>query len=282
VTQYLKKAREMVLVKISVETDYHSCFDKEQQLSRLLGLKEVVIAPSANSEEETGKNIGIAGAAHLKGLLVADDVLGVAWGRSIYNMAQSLSQVKPEGGHQIEVIQLMGGLAQSGRMNPEEIVKEVASQLGAMGTWLNTPAVVSNRETRDMLMEDRAVARVFEKAKTCTKCLLGLGDVDDTASLRETGAISAEGMQELREKGAVGDILSWFFDVDGNEVISSLSERILSVPLEGIKRVPERIAFTTGPQKTKAIVGASRGGFINALVTDENTADSVIEYLQNH
>ena len=280
VTRYLQKAKEMGLVTISVATDYHSCFDKEQQLVELLGLEEAIIAPSAKTPDETIKNVGLAGASYLKGVLSAKDILGVAWGRSIYHVASNLSAVKQVGEKQIEVIQLMGGLAQSGRMNPEEIVKEIARRLGAKGIWLNTPAVVSSRQTRDMLMEDAAVAAVFQKAKTCTKCLLGLGDVNEGASLRETGSLTSGAMRELRDAGAVGDILSRFFDVDGKEVNSSVSGRIMSVPLEDIKQVPQRIAFTTGKQKVKTIVGASRGGYINVLATDEDTADAVIKYLQ--
>lgn len=282
VTRYLKKAKEMGLVKISVSTDYHSCFDKEQQLSKLLSLKEVIIAPSAKTIDETRKSVGLAGAAYLNSVLTAKDVLGVSWGRALYSVASNLNAVKQKGNYQIEVIQLMGGLSQSAKINPEEIVKQIAVRLGAKGTWLNTPAVVSTKETRDMLMQDVNIANVFEKAKTCTKCILGLGDVDDNASLRVTGSLSQEALKELQQHGAVGDIQSRFFDVQGKPVQSSISGRIMSMELEDIKHIPDRIAFTTGPEKTETIIGASRGGYINVLVTDENTADSVIQYLENN
>lgn len=281
VTRCLKKAKEMGLVKISVETDYHSCFDKEQKLSQLLSLKEVIIAPSAKTIDETRKSVGLAGAAYLNSILTSKDILGVSWGRALYSVASNLNAVKQKGESQIEVVQLMGGLSQSAKINPEEIVKQIAIRLGAKGTWLNTPAVVSTKETRDMLMQDVNIANVFGKAKACTKCILGLGDVDDNASLRVTGSLSEGVLKELRQNGAVGDIQSRFFDVQGKHVQSSISGRIMSMELEDIKCIPDRIAFTTGPEKTETIIGASRGGYINVLVTDESTADSVIKYLQN-
>ncbi len=282
VTRYLQKAKQMGLVKISVDTDYRSCFEKEQQLQEKLGLKDVVICPAAATADDTLNNVGLAGAAHLKNMLTADDRLGVAWGRGIYHLAIHLNPVKPVGDKRIEVIQLMGGLGQSGRNNPEEIVKEIARRLGASGTWLNAPAIVSSLETRDLLQSDDGVRAVFDKASRCTKCLLGLGDVDESASLRITGFLSAEALAELKAKGAVGDILGRFFDVNGDSVHSSISDRTMSVPIEVIKQVPERIAFVTGLYKTEAIVGASRGGIINALVTDEDTADRVLQYLDQY
>jgi len=282
VTRYLKKAKEMGLVKISVSTAYHSCFDKEQKLKEMLSLKDVIIAPSAGTAEETIKGVGIAGASYLNNILASDDILGIAWGRSLYNVALNLEAVKQKGDKKIEVIQLMGGLSQSGKINPEEIVKEIARKLNAKGTWLNTPAIVSTKQTRDILMLDMNIKTVFEKAKTCTKCILGLGDVDEEASLRVTGSLSHNELEELIDAGAVGDILSRFFDKQGNSVQTSVSDRIISVPLEDIKEIPERIAFTTGVHKVKTIAGASRGGYINVLVTDENTADSVIEYMQDN
>jgi DNA-binding transcriptional regulator LsrR (DeoR family) len=173
----------------------------------------------------------------------------------------------------------MGGMGQSGRNNPEEIVKEIARRLCANGTWLNAPAIVGSLETRDMLMNDDGVRAVFDKASRCTKCLLGLGDIDGTASLRIAGFLSEDALAELKSKGAVGDILGRFFDVNGQDVQSSISDRTMSLPIDVIKQTPERIAFVTGLYKTEPIVGAARGEIINALVTDEETADRVLKYL---
>jgi DNA-binding transcriptional regulator LsrR (DeoR family) len=56
----------------------------------------------------------------------------------------------------------------------------------------------------------------------------------------------------------------------------------MSVPLDVIRKAPERIAFVTGAYKAEAIVGAARGEIISALVTDEETADRVLAYLDKH
>ena len=68
VTRYLQKAKEMGLVKITVDTEYHSFFDKEQQLMKMLSLDEILIVPTAQTPNETMRNIGLAGAALLSNL----------------------------------------------------------------------------------------------------------------------------------------------------------------------------------------------------------------------
>jgi DNA-binding transcriptional regulator LsrR (DeoR family) len=87
----------------------------------------------------------------------------------------------------------------------------------------------------------------------------------------------------LKEAGAVGDILSRPYDIYGNPIKIPLSERIIAVQLNEIKNIKKRIAVAVGGSKVKTIIGASRGQYINELITDEMTADSIISYLkENH
>ena len=281
VTRYLQKARELGIVKFTVSLDSGCFFDKEERLKKLLGLEDVCVAPSASNEEDALRGIGIAGAMRMKSLLSADDILGVTWGKTLYYVAKNLEPVKQKDGKQIQVVQLMGGLAVSDKINPEEIVKMIGSRLNAMGNWMNMPAIVGSKEARDILMHDESVAQIFDKAKACNICMLGLGNIDTTASPFLAGVYSKEDINNLREAGAVGDILSRAYDIHGNLVKIPLSERIIAVSLDDIKNIGKRIAFAVGKQKVLPIIGAARGGYINELVTDENTADGIIQYFEN-
>jgi DNA-binding transcriptional regulator LsrR (DeoR family) len=279
VTRYLQKAKDMGIVKTTVSLEHGYCFDKEEQLRYALGLDDVVVIPSAySSVEENG--IGIAGANRINQLLTADDVFGVAWGFTLYSVAKNLEPVKKKDGKQIEVVQLMGGLTKSDKINPEEVVKMIASRLGAKGNWMNMPAIVGSKEARDILMNDNSVASVFEKTRQCTVCMLGLGNLTERSSLYMTGAYSKEDLKLLKEAGAVGDILSRPYDINGVPVKIPLSDRIIAVTLEQIKLINKRVAIAVGDYKVKAIIGACRGGYINELITDEDTAVNIIKYLE--
>lgn len=280
VTRYLKKAKEMGIVKISVSSEYSSCYDKEEKLKELLGLQRVIIVPSGNSNEDTARGIGIAGAMHMNNILTPDDVLGVAWGETLYNVARHLNPIKIKNGKKLQVVQLMGGLSFSDKINPQEIVKLIAAKLNAQGYWLNIPAIVASKEARDILMNDESVAGVFDKTKKCNKCMFGLGKISETASFYQTGSLEKQDLEELNQAGAVGDILGRYFDINGIPVETSLTDKIIGVPLSDIKNMGQRVAFAHGDIKIKQIIGASRGKYIDELITDENTADGVIRYLE--
>ncbi len=280
VTRYLMKAKEMGIVKISVSMDSGFCFEKEEKLKELLEISDVTVIPSIRTHTDTENGLGIAGAKRMNQILTAEDVVGVAWGHSIYSVAKNLEPVKGRGEKQIQVIQLMGGLTSGENINPEEVVKMIARRLRAQGHWLNVPAIVSSRQAREVLMNDEKIAQVFEKTKSCTVCMLGLGDLSKSSSLYLTGSFSDLELNELKEAGAVGDILSRAYDLNGKPVRTSVSERIIAVELDEIKKIKKRIAFAVGANKVKPIIGATRGGYLSELITDENTADNIIDFMQ--
>ena len=280
ITRYLKRAKDLGIVKVSVAMDHACCFDKEEKLKKILNISDVTVVPSIKYDNKSEDSIGIAGADRLNSILDTNDIVGVAWGRSIYGVAKNLNPVKVKDDKQIQVIQLMGGMSVGDRINPEEVVKMIARKLNARGYWLNVPALVSSKEAKDILMGDEKIQHVFEKIKECTLCMLGLGDLSKTSSLYETGSFTDLELQELKEAGAVGDILSRAYDINGVPVRTAVTDRIIAVELDEIKQIKKRIAFAVGVNKVKPIVGATRGGYLSELITDEKTADGIIDFMQ--
>ena len=279
VTRHLQKARELGIVNITISMDHSACYEKEEQLKKILKLEEVTVVPSGPDKEDVEQGIGIAGAMRMNKILSADDVLGVAWGKALYNVGKNLVPVKSVGDKVIQVVQLMGGLTVSAKINPEEIVQLIARRLNAKGYLLNVPAVVSTKEAREVLMNDENISRVFKKILTCNKCMLGLGNLTESSSLYITGALNKRDLEELKEAGAVGDIISRAYDINGNPVNTSLSEKLIAASLNDIKKIEKRLGFASGIDKVKCIIGAARGGYINELITDEDTADEIIKVI---
>ncbi|MCK5095194.1 MAG: sugar-binding transcriptional regulator, partial [Spirochaetes bacterium] len=88
----------------------------------------------------------------------------------------------------------------------------------------------------------------------------------------------AEDMTHLISLGAVGDIMGWFYDINGKLVNLKIKDRIISVPLSDLSSIQMRIGVACGDKKVKAFTGALRGGHINVIMTDEATAQKIIEY----
>lgn len=273
VTRLLAKANEMGIVEFKINDNYRSCLDTEAELIKKFNLKEAIVVPCGDTIDHTREGLGKACADYLEKNLVEGDVLGCAWGRTLHQAGRFLRNRRFKN---LTVIQLMGGLNTGGKINPQEILEIIASKLNARGIWLHTPAVVDSLEIRDALLSDEGVRKVLEQGRRCTKALVGIGDVTPTASLVASGALTIRELRQLRDAGAVGDIFSHFFDVEGKPVVHNVADRVIALGLQELKLIPVRIASTTGPEKVDAVLGAIRGGYINVLVIDEDTAKKVL------
>jgi len=82
-------------------------------------------------------------------------------------------------------------------------------------------------------------------------------------------------VSELISAGAIGEHVGWAYDEKGEPVRDAVQERVTSIQLTRPLRKPV-IAFAGGERKSKAVLGALRGHWINGLVTDETCARAVL------
>ena len=100
----------------------------------------------------------------------------------------------------------------------------------------------------------------------------GTGAVTETATVFKDNKISSTELTLLRMNGAVGDILSQFFDKKGNIVECDLHDRLITTKLDVLKTYSNVIGVAAGESKVEAIHAALLGGYLDVLVTDEDTA----------
>jgi DNA-binding transcriptional regulator LsrR (DeoR family) len=83
-------------------------------------------------------------------------------------------------------------------------------------------------------------------------------------------------LQALQQLGAVGDINLRYFNKYGQQIASDLDDRVIGLSLEEIHAINIVIGVAGGAAKVSAILGALRGNLINVLVTDQQTAVSIL------
>ena len=127
-------------------------------------------------------------------------------------------------------------------------------------------------------MRDPAVAGVMAGWEALTLALVGIGGLAPSALLEQSGnAICAAELEDLRTRGAVGDICFRFFDASGAAVESPLDARVLGIAADRLLAIERRIGVAGGTQKYPAIRAALRGGWINVLITDAASAQRLAE-----
>ena len=77
-------------------------------------------------------------------------------------------------------------------------------------------------------------------------------------------------------KEVVGEVCTHFYDCNGTAVEPPFRDRIISVMLDDYMKIPVRIGIAGGKEKTEAISAAVKGGYINVLITDLQTAKELL------
>jgi DNA-binding transcriptional regulator LsrR (DeoR family) len=127
-----------------------------------------------------------------------------------------------------------------------------------------------------VLREDPHVRAALNQLETLDTVFVGLGSLSSNAILQDPHSPWYEARQELRSRGAVGDIALRFFDAHGSPVHTMLDDRILGITTHQLRRVGRVVAVAGGQEKVDAIAAALEAGIIKVLITDRLTAEALV------
>lgn len=280
VVNFLAEARARGVVTIQIDPAYLTALNLAQQVRKRFNLKDALVVPlpADVSARQVWQGVGQAGALYLEQVLGSGETLAVGWGQTLLEVAKAL-QAKPL--EDLTVAQLMGGLPSGTALNPSTVVSLLAEKLQARHYYIYMPAVVASAEIRKILLSDPSLHAGLEVAKTADRALVGIGEVSQGATVIRTGFISPLQIDELRAKGAVGELMSRYFDIYGRPVRSSFDERLTGLSFDDLAKVRNVIAVVGGRRKAEAILGALRSGLIHVLISDRETVERVLELDKN-
>lgn len=266
VNRMLSKCIELGIVRISIGGIEDTNLALEEKLEKMYSLKAVRISGSA-SGENIYSEIGRVAANYLTGIINDGDIIGFSRGRSMSALVDNMPTVKYSN---ITVTQLMGGWNNlETKISSDDIVHRFSEKMNAKSTYLYAPVVVNNPELHDAIISEPFFQDVYRVIKDCSIAVVGIGDAKYKLVLPTMGD---EDYEYCVSKKAVGEICTHFFDVDGKAVESPIVNRVIAVELKDFLKIPTRIGVAGSKYKTSAILGALRGGYINSLVTDFETA----------
>jgi deoxyribonucleoside regulator len=273
VVRNINEAIKQREVKIWIEGEVAECFELENELKRVFGLKEAVVVPEPAVAENVSKSIGVAAGMYISDVLTNDMTVGVGWGATLY---ESLRTLAPPELENVQVISLLGGIVQARRFNPAEFAWQFARIVGADCFLLQAPAVVDSPETREALIERCGLRDVLLRAERLDVALLSVGALGPSSTAFRFNLISDEDRVALMKAGAVGDLLFNFYDRNGELVDHPVNKRIMSIPIKQLRDVPTRIIASGGNEKVDCLLGAIRLIDCNVLIIDEATAREML------
>jgi DNA-binding transcriptional regulator LsrR (DeoR family) len=275
VVRLLRQASEEGLVTVTLRLDILRRMDLAAEMAQLFGLKEVFIVPTAqhDSGSDVIRAVGKTGALYLETNIKPDQILTICWGRMMYEVASALAE-KPVSG--LVVAQSFGGLNSGESFNPSRVTSLVAEKLHARVYHLYVPAIVASKDLRDVLLADAGIHAALEVARHASIFMAGIGKVENTATILETGFFDISTIDRLRARGAVGDISGRYFDIQGKKIPGDIEDRIIGLTWEDLQGLENVTAVVCGQDKTLAILGALRTGLLDYLIIDDRTALEVM------
>ncbi|MGV4323398.1 sugar-binding transcriptional regulator [Trueperella pyogenes] len=276
VSRLLENARKLGIVRIQIAHPFELLFNLESELQKHLPLTAIRV--TASNPDDPIDSIGRAAADLLVDIINDGEVIAMGNGRSLAGVARHIPFIpKPR----CTVVQLLGsipgGRPEFGR-DSSTICNMVASQLGATSVRMPVPLFVDNPALLQPLLREERIASTLALAGRAHVAVVGMANIETEPSYSNvlSQQLSRESLQTLKNRGGVGHVLDQIYDADGHIIETSLSNRTIALPLAKLREIPLVIGVAAAKSKAEAIVAGIRGGIINGLVTDTDTAREIL------
>lgn len=274
VSRYLDEARKDKIVEIKINLPEEDYSNLEYRIEKSFKIKECIVVPTFENNEEILKMMAGPLNNLFGRILAGGSYLGIGWGSSLKGISD---YINVRGKSDIKVVPIIGGLGKIGTgVHTNSVAKNIADRLGSISYMMHSPAVLDSKEIREIVENDSNTREIIKLYEIIDTALVGLSDIGPDSTLIKTGSFSLEEFKYLDSLGVVGDVNLIFINENGKHVPNRIDERIVRISPDRLKKVKNVIGVAFGRRKLKVILGALRGGLINILFTDEETAENII------
>lgn len=311
VSRLLTEARVRGVVQFTIGPPVDRVPDLEAELQRLTPLDRCAVAMNKpRALYGNSSRLGYVAARYLEARLQQVSLLGVASSRSLFCVADSMAA-----GHRpdLTVVDLLGcpgGRAQrpvvdggrpaGGKGDPSRSIRRESPDSGKLpgGTGANTaeliaerlsasfkpvpaPFVHGSKASRDAALGSAVVRSSLELGPRCDLALVGVGSMQRFDGTGLYSPVPLRELQRLAGHGAVGHVCGHFLKADGTVMEPANGPFILGIEAGGLRQIPQRIAVAAGRYKVRPLAAAIRGGLVTELVTDQDTAASLVQLFRD-
>lgn len=262
------------LIKVRLDHPIAHCMELAARLTEKFGLKLCEIVPSDPTSKAISPGAAGAAAADMEQRLksVHPIVLAIGSGRSL---RAAVEQLEPLECPHHKIVSLVGNIAADGTASFYDVITRLADAVQAPHYPMPLPVVAATAKERELLFEQPSVRRIVGLAQNADVTYVGVGDLGKNPPLLQDRFITASELNALHRAGAVGEIVGWAFDREGNVIEGLTNDRVASVllprPARGVT-----IGVSMGAVKVRAIAAALKGKWLSGLITDELTAEALL------
>lgn len=277
VSKWIQDARNKNIVEITVHTSNNRNTKLENIFKENFALQNVIILNNQYIPyEDTLRQLGKLGAEYLNRIITPDSIIGVLWGKTIYNIINQISANNSQFMN-ITALQIVGSVAKDNPiLDSPELIKNLAAAYNGKYKFLLAPLYIENDYIREKIIDEPVIKDALEYGKKANIILTGIGGETCTSLYSNIWGKYMDKC-DLENINAVGSIYGRIIDKDGSVCDIDINKKVVGIDMESILKVRYRIGIVVGKHKTDATIGALKGNLINTLITDTSMAISILK-----
>ena len=263
----LEKARQTGVIQFRIRQDGNRYIKAEQDLISRFGLKDVFTVPKADSLANLNESIAQAAAMYILRRAADNAFINMGYGDTTSRVLNHLAMAAEE---PLNMVSLTGGVNYY-------LPNTSSNVFNARLYLIPSPLLLSSQKLRDSMRQEPVVEEVYRMIPLSRMSVIGIGSMSREATILKNGVLNENDFTILKLQGAVGDLLSHFVDREGKLISVEQDRQLMSTSLEDLRMLENVIGVAGGLSKVDAILAALRGGYVDILITDEETAQALLE-----
>jgi deoxyribonucleoside regulator len=272
ISKYLAEARDVGIVTISIKSPLESDDLVIDLLKNRYGIQGGNLIPSSGQPSVSEGLIVRSAAQFLLESLKPDIHLGLSWGNTISAIVGIMEEQFKQPSIPGEVSSLIGNSNTANRnYHTDSLCRNISAITGFTPNYIHAPALVESIDDYSLLTRTESYSKIF---KHWGNLDVAIFQIDNHPSVPDLATASRFG-NILANKKAVGHMLTYYFDVQGN-FIHEEHDVVVRIPLDLLRKIKIRIGVCSGNVSANALKGALSTGLITHLFANEKTAENAI------
>ena len=273
ISKLLSEARRLGIVRIEIKSPVESNSDLVSKIKLKFKLKGGLIIPKPPNEALMFRMITSQAAKYLETQIPFSKRIGVGWCHAIASIADELKANAQESDRRGVICPLMGSAQNALKwFQTNELARIVAEKTGFIPFYLHAPAFPLSAVDRQLFIDTKEYLQISELWQDLDMAILGIEpypSVPDQATAARFGDL-------IKELKPVGMIATYLYDLNG-KLIESDNDIVIRIPLSSLKKAKRVLAIGPSEKGVASTLGALRTGLITHLITDEVTAEHILE-----
>lgn len=274
ISKMLQRCKDQGIVNIEIRSPLEGNEGLLNKMKMKFDLIDGLIVPAnRNNLDLSMKNLISQAAIYLERRLSDQLCIGLGWGSSLEELVDAFDKGGLNTERAITVCPLIGAMTSPSKgFHPNELSRRFAEKIQGVATYLHAPAFPGSKNNYEVFQqtdEYKYLNSLWQRLDTAIVSIGTYPSVPDEATALRFG-------KALKDNHAVGMLLSYFYDVNGN-IIAGENDYVIRIPLEYLRKVKKVVLVCSSNTRANSILGALKTGLVTHLVTDDVAAKSVLE-----